>query len=84
MENNEVIGYSRFTSKKGNEVMYVDVATIPSDFDKSYGRVGWKVEQIWIPSSCFNKFDESVIGKIFDGKYEISNGRANVIDVAFH
>lgn len=83
MQNGEIIGYSRFNSKKGNEVMYVDVAVSPSDFDKQFGRVGWKVEQIWIPSSCFDKFNESVVGKIFDAKYEISGGRANVVDVAF-
>lgn len=83
MENNEIIGYSRFKSKSGNEVMFVDVAKVPSNHDVQWGRVGMKVEQVWIPSSCFDKFSNAVVGKVLKASYEISNGRANVIDVAF-
>lgn len=83
MKNNEIIGYSRFKSKSGNEVMFVDVAKIPTENDKKWGRVGMKLEQVWIPSTCFVKFSPAVVGKVLRASYEISNGRANVIDVAF-
>lgn len=83
MKNNEIIGYSRFKSKSGNEVMFVDIAKMPSDRDKQWGRVGMKLEQVWIPSSCFDKFNNTVIGKVLKCQYEIDNGRANVIDVSF-
>lgn len=83
VKDNEILGYSRFTSKKGDEVLFVDVAKLPTDFDKRYGRVGMKVEQVWIPSNCFDKFNNSVIGKCLDAQYSIQNGRANVVDVSF-
>lgn len=83
MKHNEIIGYSKFKSKNGNEVMFVDVAKQTTDRDAQWGRVGMKVEQIWIPSSCFSKFDSSVVGKVLKASYEISNGRANVVDVDF-
>lgn len=83
MQNNQIIGYSRFKSKNGNEVMFVDVARMPTANDVKWGRVGMKVEQLWIPSSCFYMFDSTVVGKVLKATYEISNGRANVVDVAF-
>lgn len=83
MQNNEIIGYSRFENKEKQERMVVDVAKLPSDFDKKYGRVGMKVEQIWIPSSCMDKFNEGVIGKILKCTYEVNGRYANVTDVVF-
>lgn len=83
MRHNEIIGYSKFKSKAGNEVMFVDVVKHPTDRDISFGRVGMKVEQIWIPSSCFNKFSPAVVGKLLKASYEVDGMRANVVDVDF-
>ena len=83
MKNNEIIGYSKFKSKKGNEVMFVNVAVPLTERDKEFGHVGMRVEQIWIPSTLFNKFNPSVVGKVLDAEYVVSGGRAEVIDVSF-
>lgn len=83
LKDNEIIGYSRFQSKKGNEVMYVNVAQNLTQRDKEFGHVGMRVEQIWIPSNCFDKFNSTVVGKVLKPTYVISGGRAEVTDVAF-
>lgn len=83
MRHNEIIGYSRFKSKIGNEVLFVDVAKLPSDRDVQFGRVGMKVEQIWVPSSCFDKFSPAVVGKLLKASYEVDGMRAIVVDVDF-
>lgn len=80
MKNGEIIGFSRFVDKKGVDRLYVDVVSAPTDFDKQYGRVGMKTEQIWVPVSCYGLFNESVIGKILECRYEISGRFVNVVD----
>lgn len=79
MKNGEIIGFSRFLDKKGVDRLYVDVASAPTTFDKSHGRVGMKVEQIWVPESCYGMFNESVIGKVLKCDYEVSGRFVNVI-----
>lgn len=83
MKNNEIIGYSRFVNKEKQERLVVDVCKTPSDFDKQYGRVGMKVEQIWIPASCMDSFNQSVIGKVLKCTYEVNGRYANVVGVSF-
>ena len=83
VKNNEIIGYSRFNNKAGEERLVVDVAKLPTDFDAKYGRVGMKVEQIWMPEALFDKFDKSVIGKTMNCEYEVSGRYANVVNVSF-
>ena len=83
VKNNQIIGYSRFNNKAGEERLVVDVAKFPTDFDKKYGRVGMKVEQIWMPEALFDMFDQSVIGKIINCEVEISGRYANVVGVSF-
>ena len=83
MEHNLVIGYSRFKNKDGVERLVVDVVKTPSDFDRQYGRVGMKVEQIWIPKELFDKFNNSVVGKIIECQYTVNGRYANVVEVSF-
>ena len=80
---NEIIGYSRFISKKNEETLIVDVMMEASDFNRRYGRVGNVCEQIFMPSHLFDKFDESVVGKVIDIKYDGRGRYANIVDVSF-
>lgn len=79
MKNGEIIGFSRFVDKKGVDRLFVDVVSALTDFDKQHGRFGMKSEQIWIPSSCYGMFNESVIGKVLKCEYEVSGRYVNVI-----
>ena len=83
MQNNLIIGYSRFFNKNNQERLVVDVVKTPTDFDKKYGRVGMKVEQVWIPETLFDKFNPSVVGKLLECKHEVNGRYANVVDVFF-
>lgn len=80
---NEIIGYSRFVSKKGVDTLIVDVVMEATEFNRRYGRVGNVVEQVFIPESLFDKFDDSVVGKLIDVKYDGRGRYANIIDVSF-
>lgn len=81
--NNEIIGYSRFTSKKNVECLIVDVMSHATDFNKRFGRVGNVCEQVFIPEALFDRFDESVVGKVLECKYDGYGRYANIIDVIF-
>lgn len=83
VKNNEIIGYSRFKNKEGKERLVVDVAKQPTDFDTQYGRVGMKVEQIWMPEALYDRFNPSVVGKQIDCSYMVNGRYANVVDVGF-
>lgn len=80
---NEIIGYSRFISKKNVDTLIVDVVMKATDFNRRYGRVGNICEQVFIPEALFDKFDESVVGKILEVKYDGPGKYANIIDVSF-
>lgn len=81
--NDVVLGYSRFTSKKGQECLICKVLVKVSDYKANFGHVGYEVEEIFIPNSLFGKFDESVIGKHIVLEYDGRGRYANIIDVSF-
>lgn len=81
LKNCEIIGYSRFTSKKGVDTLICDVAVSPTPFDLQHGKVGMKVEQVFVPAECYGLFNESVIGKCLKRQYEVQGRFANVVNV---
>lgn len=83
MAKNEIIGYKKFTDKKGNKRCVVEVISTLTDFDRNYGAVGMKAEQVWIPEEFQEMFVPAVVGKILDCKCEVSGRYANIIGVAF-
>lgn len=83
LKDNQILGYSRFKNKEGKERLVVDVAKMPSQFDKEHGRVGLKVEQLWMPESLFDKFDASVVGMQIKCSVELNGRYANIVDVEF-
>lgn len=84
VKNNEVLGYSKFTDKNNVPRLFLDVAKTPTDNDKRFGRVGMKVEQIWIDEALQSKVTDACVGKIIDCKYEVNGRFANVVDFAFN
>ena len=81
MKNNEILGYSRFTSKKGVDTLICHIATEPSEQDKQFGWVGFKTEQVFVPANDYNKFSPAVIGKQLKRGYQINGFRATVVSV---
>lgn len=83
MVKNEIIGYKKFTDKKGDKRCIVEVVSVLTDFDRNHGAVGMKSEEVWIPEEFQDSFVPAVVGKILDCKYEVSGRYANIIGVAF-
>lgn len=79
---NEIIGYKKFTDKKGNKRCVVDTVSSLTDFDRDYGAVGMKASQVWIPEEFQDMFVPAVVGKILDCRYEVSGRYVNIVDVA--
>lgn len=83
MQNNLIVGYRRFISKAGEDTLICDVIKDSTDWDISGGRVGQKVDGIFIPKSLFDKFEPSVVGKILVVSGEPNGRFFNITDVAF-
>lgn len=81
LKNCEIIGYSRFVSKKNVDTLICEIAVEPTPFDLSHGRVGMKVEQVFIPEGCYHLFDKNVIGKCLKRSFSIQGRYASVVSV---
>jgi hypothetical protein len=81
LKNCEIIGYSKFTSKKGTDCLICKIAVTPSESDLKFGHVGMKVEEVFVPAECFGLFSPAVIGKTLKRQYEVRGRFANVISV---
>ena len=83
MQNNLVVGYRRFVSKAGDDTLIIDVIKDATDWDIKGGRVGQKVDGVFIPSSLFNKVSPDVIGKILVVHGEPNGRFFNINDIEF-
>lgn len=77
-----LVGYKRFTSKKGKEYCVANVISTYSQRDIDRGCVGEKTEEIFLPENCFNLLKPEDVGRELDMSYDYSGGRAYLVDVA--
>ncbi|MCD8096608.1 MAG: hypothetical protein LUE31_00905 [Lachnospiraceae bacterium] len=78
----KLVGYARFTSKKGDDYC---VARVVKDFNKralESGAVGQDVESIFMPREQYNLLKPADIGKELKFEYELSGGRAYLVHVS--
>lgn len=81
MEKKRLVGYHSFTSKAGEKFMVVDVIGKVTSREAASGYVGTeKVESIFVPENCWSKLTEQIIGKNLICNFEVSNGRAYLVD----
>lgn len=81
MKANQIVGYSRFTSKKGFDTLIVDIVAEATPFDVQHGRVGMKTEQVFLPDTCFSKITPDCVGKILK-RHVVPNGRyVQIVDI---
>ena len=59
----EIIGYSKFTSKKGNQCCILRFVRDVTDNEKNFGSYGMKAEEIFVPENQINLVNESILGK---------------------
>lgn len=72
----KIIGYSDFTSKKGNRCLYIHVTKDLTDFDRQYGAVGQRVDVLQLYGNTSVSLKPSDIGKEIEPLYDVSNNKA--------
>lgn len=78
-----LVGYRRFTSKKnGKDYCMANVVQDVSLRDKENGMVGQKVDTLYMPEEKYDLLKPEHIGKELDLSYELSGGRAYLVDVS--
>ena len=77
-----LIGYHRFTSKKNVECCVASVVKDLSPRDKSFGYVGQKTEEIFMPDGYIDLLKPEDIGHELILDYDMSEGRAFLYNVA--
>lgn len=78
----KLVGYRRFTSKKGVETCIASVIQDANDRDKASGFVGQKVDEIFIPAEQVDDLKPEHIGKELVMSYDMSGGRPYLTRVA--
>lgn len=79
----KLVGYRRFTSKKKNkDYCMATVVHDLSERDISNGCVGQKMEEVFMPEELTEYLNPSHIGKEVKLEYELSNGRAYLVNLS--
>ena len=76
-----LVGFKRFASKKDGRRFCV--AQVLSDFnarEQANGCVGQKAEEVFLPEEKVDFLNQSHIGKEIKFDYELSGGRAYLVD----
>ena len=71
----KLVGYRRFTSKKNGKDYCV------AEIETASGAVGCKTEQIFMPEEQYDFLKPEHIGKDVKLDYELSGGRAYLVNV---
>lgn len=78
----KLVGFKKFVSKKnGKEYCVANVVRDYEQREISNGCIGQKVEEIFLPEEKTNYLRPEHIGKELQFSYEISAGRAYIVDV---
>ena len=76
-----LMGYHRFTSKKNVECCVASVVKDLSPRDVSFGYVGQKTDEIFMPANQIDLLKPEDIGKELILDYDMSDGRAFLFNV---
>lgn len=77
----KVLGFNKFTSKKGTACCFLGVVGDFTPSEKDRGSVGQKVEVISIYGDLGNKITPDIVGKMVDFIYSINGQQAYLQDV---
>lgn len=81
MTKKKIVGFKRFTSKKGSQLCVVNCISDYADRDYDNGCFGQKVEEIFMPDTQVDMLKPEHIGKMASFEYEINGGKAYLINV---
>lgn len=78
----KLLGYRKFKAKNGKEYCVANVTSSYGEREKNSGCVGAKVEEVFLPEERTHFLTPADVGKEIKLDYEISNGRAYIVDIA--
>ena len=79
----KLVGYKKITSKKsGKDFCVASVVQDVSEREKENGFIGQKVHEIYLPEAQLELLKPRDIGKELLLDYELSGGRAYLVNVA--
>lgn len=79
----QIIGYSKFQSKKGTDCCVIRVMSPAGERDNKFGHFGNIVQEIFVPDDQHNVINDKVIGKNCVINYTYYNGRGYVDNIVF-
>lgn len=74
----QIIGYSKFKSKKGNDCCVLRILVEATERDNQYGHFGHIVQEVFVPEAQHKEISDSVVGKNATVNYTYYNGRGYV------
>lgn len=77
----KIVGYKRFTSKKGTALCVVNCLSDFTDREYANNCFGQKIEEIFMPADEYDLLKPEHIGKMANFEYEINNGSAYLVHV---
>lgn len=78
----KLVGFRRFTSKKnGKDYCVAEVVTPFNQRELNAGAIGSKTEQVFMPENQYDLLKASDVGKELQFDYELSGGRAYLVNV---
>lgn len=77
----KLVGYRRFTSKKNKDYCVAEIETPFNSRETSAGAVGCKTEQVFMPDEQYDLLKPEHIGKELRLDYELSGGKAYLVNV---
>lgn len=63
MENCQLVGFKRFTSKNGKEICIATVLRDATRREKEYGSVGQVAEELFVPGEQYDYLKPDMLGK---------------------
>ena len=75
----ELVGFKRFTSKAGKKFCVANVVGDYTSRDIEHGKVGRKVEEIFLPDSQYDYLTPNMLGNEVHTEYEFSGNRAYLV-----
>lgn len=79
----KLVGYRKFVSaKNGKEYCVAQVVSDVTGREADRGFVGQKVEELFMPEEQVDFFKREYIGKEIETTYELSGGRAYLVEVS--
>lgn len=77
----KLVGYKKFTSRAGRDCCVASIVRPFSERDKTFGAVGEKAEEIFMPESQVDLLKPSDVGHELILDYDMSDGRAFLYNV---